>query len=209
MKSIQQSAGPALTSAMVKTRIDEMDGFWYALAEKLIDEVSGLLPKLDNQQQQELFRYLDDKNEAFREAYIDLDDEARSEYYGERLMDTYANWLGDLTRQQENDILKAANVQHHTAELELERRREWQNRVSRILGDNAPNDEKYRQLREFMSIFVRDIDPELQRITEHNRRIFIDLTVKISHGMTDAQRAHFVEKTDKYITMFTELAEEV
>ena len=40
-----------------------------------------------------------------------------------------------------------------------------------------------------------------------NRRIMVKLTVQIAHSLSTEQRAHFVEKTNDYIRMFTELAD--
>ena len=40
-----------------------------------------------------------------------------------------------------------------------------------------------------------------------NREVVSALTVRISRSMTDQQKAHFINKTDEYIRIFTELAE--
>ena len=43
--------------------------------------------------------------------------------------------------------------------------------------------------------------------SEINREVIVRLTVQISHGLAEDQQAHFISKTNDYIRMLTELAE--
>jgi hypothetical protein len=207
LKTIQQIAGPTLTEEQVTQRIKEMDLFWSSLSIKLNDEVSNLLPHLDESQRDELFNSIRYKNEIFRGKYIDMDEEERKEYYSERLLETYETWIGKLTDEQEHEIVLSANKQVDTAELRLQRRLDWQEGITQILNNNLSIEEKTQRLHNFMSEFETTNTPGLREKLDYNQRIFSKLTVKISHSMSKDQMEFFIDKTDGYIRMFTELAE--
>ena len=207
LKTIQQSAGPELTEEQVKLRILEMDEFWHSLTVKLNDEMSNLLPRLSVDQRNELLNSLHNKNETFREEYININEGQRKKHYSDSLVETYETWLGDLTDEQEREIEIAANNQVDTAEIKLKRRMEWQQGVSEILSDKKSVQEKSQSLRTFLSKFEETEPLELQEKSDINQLIFIKLTVSISHSMSKEQMDHFVDKTNDYIRMFTELAE--
>ena len=196
-----------MTEEQVTQRIKEMDLFWSSLSIKLNDEVSNLLPHLDESQRDELFNSIRYKNEIFRGKYIDMDEEERKEYYSERLLETYETWIGKLTDEQEHEIVLSANKQVDTAELRLQRRLDWQEGITQILNNNLSIEEKTQRLYNFMSEFETTNTPGLREKLDYNQRIFSKLTVKISHSMSKDQMEFFIDKTDGYIRMFTELAE--
>ncbi len=207
LQSIQQDVGVDLTEQQLEHRISEMEGFWSSLVSKLNDEMAYLLPLLDKEQQQELFIYLEDSNEEFREEFIDPDDEERVEDYAERIIDSYENWIGELTEQQELAVEQAASELVSSAELRLQRRLRWQLGIQAILEKDDTTYDKRERLRAFLQSFEQDNDPVMKEMTDINRRIIVTLTVQIAHGMTEDQNAFFISKTSDYIRMFTELAE--
>ena len=207
LQAIQDSVVAGATEEQLAQRIHEMDEFWFALADRLNREMAHLLPQLDEAQRKELFASIHIKNEAFRKEYIELNEEARRQYYRERLLETFESWIGDLSQEQRNLIATVADKQVDTAELRLQRRLEWQQGIESILSDNISKQQKSLRLQEFMSGFVQTRSPELEEKSAYNQRLFIQLAVGVSHSMTETQVEHFVEKTGQYIKMLTELAE--
>ena len=207
LSDLQQDVGAGLTEEELQQYINRMDAFWLSLYIKLNDEMAYLLPLLDSEQRQELYIYLEDSNEEFYDEYIDLDDQDRIADYSERLSETFANWIGELTDEQQETIESAAARLINTAELRLERRFEWQQGIRQILDDEDTPQNKRKRLRDLFTGFVQDEDDALKTKSAINRDILVGLTLQISHTMTEEQKSYFIDKTSDYIRMFIELAE--
>jgi hypothetical protein len=207
LRSIQQDAGESLTEASVKQRITDAERFWKELSVKLNDEMAQLLPLLDEQQQAELFLNIEDRNEEFREQFVDLDNDERVDDYIERISDTYENWIGELTDEQRYEVEQASSRLLSTADLRLQRRQQWQHGIRQILAEQDTPANKTARLRLFLAGF-EDIDNEtMKQKSALNSEVITALTVRISHRMTAEQKSHFINKTGEYIRIFTELAE--
>jgi hypothetical protein len=207
LSALQRDMGTQLTEQQVEQRITEMEQFWRSLSEKVNDEMAALLPLLNKEQQDELFMNIEDSNEEFREEFVDLNEEDRMENYIERISDTYQSWIGELTDEQQRLIEQAATELASTAELRLQRRLQWQRGIREILAEEGTAQYRTDRLRHFLAGF-EDIDDEnMKEKSEINRKVIVRLTVQISHSMTEDQQAHFISKTNDYIRMLTELAE--
>lgn len=207
LSALQRDMATQLTEQQVEQRITEMDRFWRSLSAKVNDEMAHLLPLLNKEQLDELFMNIDDTNEEFREESVDLNEEQRIEDYVERISDTYQGWIGELTDEQQRNVEQAATELVSTAELRLQRRLQWQHGIREILAEEDTVQNKTDRLRQFLAGF-EDIDDEtMKEKSEINRGIIVRLTVQISHSMTEDQQAHFISKTNDYIRMLTELAE--
>lgn len=207
LQSLQRDMTGQLTEQLLDQRVSEMEEFWSVLTVKLNDEMAYLLPLLDEEQQEELNAYLEDSNEDFREEFIELDVDERVEDYAERIIDTYENWLGELTNQQELAVEQSAARLISSAELRLERRIRWQLGIKTILARDDTTYDKRERLRVFLAGFEQESDPVLNETTAINRRIIVSLTVEIANSMTQDQKAFFISKTNDYARMFIELAE--
>ena len=207
LSALQRDMATQLTEQQVEQRITEMDRFWRSLSAKVNDEMAHLLPLLNKEQLDELFMNIDDTNDEFREEFVDLNEEQRIEDYVERISDTYQSWIGELTDEQQRNVEHAATELASTAELRLQRRLQWQHGIREILAEEDTVQNKTDRLRQFLAGF-EDIDDEtMKEKSEINRGIIVRLTVQISHSMTEDQQAHFISKTNDYIRMLTELAE--
>lgn len=207
LSALQRDMATQLTEQQVEQRITEMDRFWRSLSAKVNDEMAHLLPLLNKEQLDELFMNIDDTNDEFREESVDLNEEQRIEDYVERISDTYQGWIGELTDEQQRNVEQAATELVSTAELRLQRRLQWQHGIREILAEEDTVQNKTDRLRQFLAGF-EDIDDEtMKEKSEINRGIIVRLTVQISHSMTEDQQAHFISKTNDYIRMLTELAE--
>ena len=207
LSALQRDMATHLTEQQVEQRITEMDRFWRSLSAKVNDEMAHLLPLLNKEQLDELFMNIDDTNDEFREEFVDLNEEQRIEDYFERISDTYQSWIGELTDEQQRNVEHAATELASTAELRLQRRLQWQHGIREILAEEDTVQNKTDRLRQFLAGF-EDIDDEtMKEKSEINRGIIVRLTVQISHSMTEDQQAHFISKTNDYIRMLTELAE--
>jgi hypothetical protein len=207
LQSLQQDFGVQLTEEQLEQHVIEMEGFWLSLLYKVNDEMAYLLPMLDEAQREELFAYLDDSNEEFREAFIEPDEQERIDDYAGRMIDVYEDWIGQLTDEQAGSVEQAAAELISTAGPRLQRRLEWQQGIRQILVSADSHYDKSQRLRVFLAGFEQDRDGPIRQASDINRQVIIRLTVQIAHSLTNEQREFFISKTDDYIRMFTELAE--
>ena len=207
LSAIQRDMGTQLTEDKVEQRIKEMDQFWRSLSEKVNDEMAYLLPLLDKEQQDELFINIEDSNEEFREEYADSNDEQRIDDYIEDISGTFENWIGELTEKQQQSVEQAAAELVSTAELRFQRRLQWQRGIREILAEDGSTQSKRERLRKFMAGFEEVDNESTKQKSNINKRSIVRLIVQISHSMTEDQKAFFISKTNDYIRMLTELAE--
>jgi hypothetical protein len=207
MRSVQQDAGPQLSVLKVKQRLNEMEQFWLAISVQVNDEMAELLPLLSKQQLQELYGSIANANEEFREKYVTIAEQDRRENYYDNLTEVYENWFGTLSQAQEKALEKASLALRSTADLRLKRRLDWQNGIREILDSDASEAQKNASLRTFLAGFEEFANKAMKKNSDLNRDIIARLTVQIVHSMDKEQKQFFISKTDEYIRIFTELAE--
>ena len=207
LRTLQHDVGPLLTEEQLLQHIATLDFFWQSLLEKVNEEMAGLLPLLNSEQRKELFASIADKNQDFRDDYIDLDEKERIDSFTESMLDNYENWLGELTEKQEKAIELAAGELRSTAVLRLQRRLYWQRGIQHILDSSDTTALKSERLSIFFAGFEIDNNAEMKSTGATNRRIIVQLTVEIVHNLIPDQKDYFINKTDDYIRIFTELAE--
>jgi len=207
LRVFQRDASAQLTEEKMLQHIATLDSFWKSLSLKLNEEMVRLLPLLNAEQREELFSNIADKNDEFREEYVDIDNDERTEQYFDRMMDSYETWLGDLTDEQESVIKQAAAKMQAAAGLRLEHRQQWQQSIRRIIHTTDSTTQKAASLTQYFKDFTRKKNVVLNTIDKSNRQLLARLTVRVVHNMTAEQKVHFVSSTDDYIRMFTELAE--
>lgn len=208
LRSVQRNLNPQLDVTLLREHIERLKEFWQSLAARLHEEMAELLPQLDPEQRRELFESIAERNEEFESDYVDLEESERLEDYRESMLDTYENWLGDLTSEQADQIERSAVELRSSARQRLERRLRWQEGIREILDSGQTQSQKTARLRRFFVDFDAHEDVEMEAIERANSDVMDRLTVQLARWMTQEQVDHFVEKTDDYIGIFTELARE-
>jgi len=169
--------------------------------------MATLLPLLNAEQREELFASIEEKNEDFYDEYVDLDNEERIEQYTESMLDNYESWFGELNERQQQYVEQAAYQIRSSASLRLQQRKVWQQSIREMLEYADNTEEKSERLRTFFEDYNIDDDAELANANEANVQLFAKLTVQIVNRLMPDQKEFFFEKTNDYIRIFTELAE--
>ena len=203
---LQRAINQELTEEKLQLHIAQLGDFWQSILVKINEEMALLIPLLNIEQRNELFASLDEKNAEFLEEFVNITNKKRIEKYTERMMDSYENWLGELTGEQKKAIKQVASEMQSTAQLRLERRRQWQRSIQRILYLNDDNENKSKALREYFAEYSSQQNTEMDNIVNKNKKRLIRLTLNIVHSMNDEQKEHFMTITNDYIRMFKELA---
>ena len=207
LRTFQQDLESPLNEERVLQHIATMQLLWQSLEIKLNKEMVELLPLLNSEQQKELFESIQDKNEDFYDEYIDLDKDERTNQYIETTIESYENWLGPLSEEQERAIEIAATELNSSAALRLDQRRVWQRSIQDILNTKDTKEIKSKRLQQFFNRFNINEQPQLKAVSEANKKVLARLTVEIINQATADQITFFKNKTDEYIKIFTELEE--
>ena len=116
--------------------------------------------------------------------------------------------MGNLTDEQETAVEQASAKMHTSAGLRLERRQRWQRSIQNILDTSDSATQKAASLGKYFTDFNSRDNGAMKTIENRNRQILARLTVQIVHSMSDDQKTHFISRTNDYIRMFNELAEQ-
>jgi hypothetical protein len=208
-KSLQTSIQPTVADDQILQHFQQAEIFWEQLVTRINGEMAAVLPLLSLEQQKELFASLEHKNKEFASEYINIDDDERIEGYRERIYDTYENWFGDLTGQQETLINQVAIQFKSSAKRRLALRKQWQQNISEIISSDESYEVKSALLTQYFKQNNINDDAELSSTFNYNRSLLVKLTVDIIHTLEHEQKQYFFEKTNDYIRMFTELVNEV
>jgi len=207
LRGLKRDFSLDLTEEQVSHTIYNIESLWQLLAEKLNEEMLVLLPLLDNSQLEELFVNINKKNDKFYKENVDLDKDEITEEFKERLLNNFESWLGDLTKQQKNEIQKTATMIYSSAHLRLKLRKHWQENIQEILKAEDTIKVKSDQLSIFFNQFNVERINILADIRNKNIQAIGLLVVKLIHIATPDQKQYFTNKADDYIQIFMELKE--
>jgi len=207
LRIFQKDIQSPLNEELVLQHIATIQLLWQSLEVKLNKEMAELLPLLNAEQQEELFASIEDKNEDFYDEYVDLYNDERIDQYTETTLETYENWLGYISEEQERAIEKAAAELTNSASLRLDQRRLWQRSIQEILKTSDSEEIKSKQLQQFFKRFSINDQPQLKVISDVNKKIIARLTVEVINQASANQKTFFKNKIDEYIKIFSELAE--
>jgi hypothetical protein len=206
LRELQDDINPELDDERLKYHEKKLETYWTSISSRLNSDMAELLPRLSPEQVTELFASLKDKNEDFREDYIDIDDSERRENYIETITDIYKDWLDTLDEAQLTDIEQAASDLKSSATRRLELRLLWQSQIHDILVADHTRIKKQNLLNEYFTRYDMNSDPALKIVNEANKSVLRKLTKNIVHSMNPEQKKYFKQRTDDYIKMFEELA---
>lgn len=206
LRALQGDINQQLTEEKIHKHIERLERFWDLISLRVDKEMALLLPLLNKEQRKELFSSIDEKNNEFREEYIELKDDERTAQYTDSIIDSYETWLGDLTDEQDVLARQAAKKLQSTARYRLEARLQWQRSIKRILNTNNSTEQKTAALRQFFSEYNSQENVTMNTIMKKNKTLFAALTVQMVHSLTAEQKAHFITRSNDYIHMFDELA---
>lgn len=207
LRIVQQDVNAQLTEKKLYHHVIQAETFWKLLLQKLYKELAEILPSLNSEQRKELFANLAEKNQDFKDDYIEIDQKQRFDEYSERMLDHYTSWFGGLSERQQAAIQQAAKEIRSVAPLRLQQRQLWQKEIQEILDSKEPDSVMTERLGAMFSDFEIKKNVEIKNLEAVNRRIIVKLTLKIILGLTPAQKEHFISQTNHYIQILTELSE--
>lgn len=187
--------------------IAQLEKSWQVLIDKVAPELVDILLTATAGQKKELFENIAERNEEFKEDYLDLSREKRMRNRVKLLEKIFRRWLGPLTDRQEKIIARYSAqflpIQQERWTFHLH----WQKQLNTLLND----DSQTQAVREGLEkLFTRALDM-YQPAYQHKRRVNIKLVkemiLAVDETLTQEQRRHFFDRIEYLATAFAELAE--
>lgn len=208
LQNVKYDVQHGLTETQVEQHTLELLLYWRSLMIRFADDMAEMLPALSSEQRADLFKSFADKNAEYEERYIKVSRQQQRDNYTERLQDSFDSWLGTLTDQQQVLIQSAASELQPIATQSLLMRQRWQQHLKRVL-ENQPDPATTRAAMHTLFVNTETLrSVTYKHMLEHNRQVITRLIVDVAETLSVQQRAHLNQRIDKYITLFTELAQQ-
>lgn len=208
LQSLKQDLGEELTYDRVAFHADQLLMFWNAIEGQFANDMAVLLPTLSVEQRKELLKSFAEKNDEFREEYIEIGQKERREQLVKRVEDSFERWLDDLTENQITQIHATAHKMEDTAPNMLAMRIQWQNELLRLLNDGAGHSDVQQDI---VNVFVQRNalrSEAYQQQLETNQDLIYRLIVNISKTLEAEQKEYLVSRIDDYIELFKSLVKD-
>lgn len=208
LQSLKQDLGEELTYDRVAFHADQLLMFWNAIEAQFANDMAVLLPTLSVEQRKELLKSFAEKNDEFREEYIEIGQKERREQLVKRVEDSFERWLDDLTENQITQIHATAHKMEDTAPNMLAMRIQWQNELLRLLNDGAGHSDVQQNI---VNVFVQRNalrSEAYQQQLETNQDSIYRLIVNISKTLEAEQKEYLVSRIDDYIELFKSLVKD-
>lgn len=208
LQSLKQDLRKDLTYDKVASHSNQLMIFWDAIVEQFANDMAALLPTLSVEQGKELLENFTEKNNEFREEYVDISLERRRRQLVKRIEDTFERWLDELTEYQSALISTTVYNMENTAPNTLEMRIHWQHELLRLLDDGAGQSNAHQAI---VNLFVQRnaLRSEVyQQQLEHNQELIYRLIVDVSKTLETEQKEYLNSRIDKYIDLFAGLVKD-
>jgi hypothetical protein len=212
LQSLKQDLGEELTYDKVAFHADQLLMFWNAIEGQFANNMAVLLPTLSVEQRKELLASFAEKNDEFREEYIDIGQKDRREQLVERVEESFERWLDDLTEDQIAQIHATTHKMEDTAPNMLAMRIQWQQELLQLLDDHVDDSAGKSDVHlAIVNVFVQRNalrSEAYQQQLETNQDLIYRLIVNISKTLEAEQKEYLVSRIDHYIELFKSLVKD-
>ena len=206
LKQVKKDTEAGLNYEKIKDFYELLNQRWIALKERIAPDIAALLITLSKEQQLKMFKAIKEKNEEYIEEYVNITQKERNEVIGERLIENFERWLGNLTSEQEAVFWQWVKKFKPVHDDRLEFRRAWQKDLRLILNSDMPAEEKRKELTELFRNPERFQSQVYKDKLAYNREQSAYLI--LATPLTPEQQKHLFSQIDYYTKNFDELAAE-
>ena len=215
--STDSSSMPLATKAFIDKGIDDesveiiitkMLERWESMKVEVAPKMADLLVTLNDEQIEELFSNLEEKNKEIADEYNETSDDEKIVQAGDKLIEKFNEWLGTINDAQKEFIKSWSQRFKPIHEDRLLFRKKWQLTLRQVLESGLDDKDKRNKLVELV-LSASDYQSEDYKLKlDYNREQFKKLIVAFESVVTFEQKKHLNERLDYFITNFEELAAE-
>jgi len=203
---VKKNTEAGLTYEKIKDFYELLNQRWIALKNRIAPDIAAVLLTLDDKQKQKLFEKIRQQNDEYIEEYVNITQQERNEIIGERLIENFERWLGDLSDEQKAVFWQWVEKFKPIHEDRLEFRRAWQKELRLLLNSDLPEADRRKEL---IELFRHPEKFQSQVYTDklaYNREQSAHLI--LATPPTEKQKQHLYSHIDYYVKNFNELAVE-
>lgn len=208
LKTAAQRGGKGITREDVAWAAVEMRARYRVIITKAVEDAAPILVTLAPPQITELEKRLAKANEKFAREFLPADEDRRFRAQAKRLVRRFKDWTGTLSDEQEERVERFVKAHMHTAQMRFEDRKRWQREaVGLIRQVRTPNELAPR----LADIFVQPAEhrrPEYVQALVAWESDLTDLILDIDRTLTPEQRAHVLQRMQRYAEDFEALTAE-
>jgi len=208
LQQIQQYVAVGLDETNTEDILQRITGAWQRLKYRAAPDFADVLLTFNDGQQREMFAELTDKNAELEDKFKKLSQTERYEQLGNKLIEHFERWLGEVTPQQEA-LLRDWPVQFKPLHAErMTFRGRWQEQLKAILGNQLQLEEKRQRIIQLIRMPEALHSDSYKANLAYNQQLVKKLLVEFGKTLMPEQRQYFSEQLDEYIQSFTKLVDE-
>ncbi|MCG8671463.1 MAG: DUF6279 family lipoprotein [Pseudomonadales bacterium] len=187
---------------------DRTQALGQVLIERLVPDMVMLFGSASDDQVVALFEKFAEDNQEYREEYIDVSERAQRKLRAKEVQKYIERWTGRLSDDQ-LALIREGTQQYYLMGAEfLQARLAWQQEFRRILEgrDEKPSFEKALSGLLLSEGYGRSDSFETK--LDHNKKILLQLYLKLDSSLTERQRAKAVKKLRGYSEDFHDLSKQ-
>lgn len=197
----------SITKEQVLTHFDLGREHWVRLRTRILPDLSELAMSMSQQQIDELFASLEEKNSDQEEERLNMTQEEIATSYQEKLEDELKDFIGDLTSEQES-LVKSASMRISPNRIEwIKYRRTFQAAARDLLNQRDSNPDFKVEFVKLLSKPEAFQHQSYIQNTLRNRDVFAQLVADVLATLTPKQKMRLVGEVENLIEDIIELRE--
>jgi arsenate reductase-like glutaredoxin family protein len=206
LDDIADAAQDNLTQQEMDQVFNRARDFLDDLLAELANPLADLMLLMDDQQVAELVSNLEERNQRYRQRFIETSEKAQRERRSENMQKIVKRWVAELNEQQVELIELWANSYHLLGEEFLQSRQKWQGELQALLQrDDRPGLAR-DQLVQLLANRPRPDGGEARRKYYANIELLKRLYLDLDRTLSSYQRSQLVRGLSSYADDFRELA---
>jgi hypothetical protein len=186
-------------SSAVRTR-------YRLLAARAVEEAAPVLVTLTPAQIAVFEKKLSESNAKYAKEFLSGDERKRERAQTKRMVGRFKEWTGDLTREQEAQVERFVRAHMRHTALRFEDRQRWQRDAVALLRQKLPQKDLSRRLSELFTQPEKRRSEEFRREDQRWEDDFAQLVLGLDRSLSSSQRAHVLQRMQRYADDFDALA---
>lgn len=184
-----------------------LQGYWQLLLNQLAPDLADLLVLASDEQIADLFANLEEKNQEYRQDYVDLPTPELREKYAEFTVKQLNRWLDRVTPEQERLISQWTEQIEVITPERLAYRQQWQNQLRELLAKRQDRNTFTVAFQQFFQSPELNRPAAYQQKLDHNRTVFQAFVLQLDARLTSQQRNFLLRRLDDLASDFQQLAQ--
>ena len=209
-RALMASAGEKLADGLTAPELlwawENVKARYRRMAAHAAPELAAVLATLTPAQFERLEKKFAESNVEFSKKYLKGGEEEQRERRDKRNLELMREWFGDLSDEQEAQLMIGSAKLPFLYPLRLHNRQRRQGEFVALLKTYRSPAELEPRLRQWLTEWEEGASPEYRRLSIRHRELYIQMLLQLDRGLTPAQRVHAMTRLREYAEIFEALA---